>query len=72
MSSRRSRTLGDYLCAASLRKLLMITTALVLAAAGLALKWHPNLYEASTVITIEAKRGEATDNQAAWRQFNSN
>jgi Uncharacterized protein involved in exopolysaccharide biosynthesis len=44
------------------RKLLIITTALVFAAAAwLALKRQPNLYEASTLVTLESKNGEAND-----------
>jgi uncharacterized protein involved in exopolysaccharide biosynthesis len=62
MTSRRPRTLSEYLRAARYRKLLIITTALVFAAAAwLALQRQPNLYAASTIISIETKSGEATD-----------
>src|SRR5205085_2203179 len=62
MSSRRPRTLSEYLRAARFRKLLIITTALVFAAAAwLALRRQPNLYEASAVITMESGSGEAAD-----------
>jgi succinoglycan biosynthesis transport protein ExoP len=62
MSSRRPRTLSDYLRAVRFRKLLIITTALVVAAAAwLALRRQPNLYEASTLVTLESKSGEAND-----------
>jgi uncharacterized protein involved in exopolysaccharide biosynthesis len=62
MSSRRPRTSGDYLRAAGSRKLLIVTTALVFAAAAwLALKRQPNLYEASTVLALESRGGEAND-----------
>ena len=62
MSSRRPRTLSEYLRAARFRKLLIITTALVFAAAAwLAFRRQPNLYEASTLITLESKNGEAND-----------
>ncbi|MFL6274416.1 MAG: hypothetical protein ACJ74G_04330 [Blastocatellia bacterium] len=62
MSFGRPRTLSEYLRAARLRKLLVITTALVFAAAaGLALKRQSNLYEAATTITVEAKASEAAD-----------
>lgn len=62
MSFGRPRTLSEYLRVARLRKLLVITTALVFAAAaGLALKRQPNLYEAATTITVEAKASEAAD-----------
>jgi capsular polysaccharide biosynthesis protein len=44
------------------RKLLIVTTALVFAAAAwLALKRLPNLYEASTLINVESKSAEADD-----------
>ena len=62
MSSRRPRTLSEYLRAARFRKLLIITTALVFAAAAwLALRRQPNLYEASTLVILESKNGEAND-----------
>ena len=62
MSFGRPRTLSEYLRAARLRKLLVVTTALVFAAAaGLALKRQPNLYEAATTITVDAKAGEVAD-----------
>jgi uncharacterized protein involved in exopolysaccharide biosynthesis len=48
--------------AAAYGKLFVITTALVFAAAAwLALKRQPNLYEASTLIAIESKSGAAND-----------
>jgi len=62
MSSPRPRTLTDYLRAARYRKLLIVTTALVFAAAAwLALKRLPNLYEASALINVESKGAEAGD-----------
>ena len=62
MSSRRPRTSSDYLRAAGSRKLLVVTTALVFAAAAwLALQRQPNLYEASTVLAVESRSGEAND-----------
>ncbi|MFL6212912.1 MAG: GumC family protein [Blastocatellia bacterium] len=62
MSSPRPRTFSDYLRTARYRKLFIITTALVFAAAAwLALKRVPNLYEASAIITIESKNSEAGD-----------
>jgi uncharacterized protein involved in exopolysaccharide biosynthesis len=62
MSSRRPRTLTEYLRAARFRKLLIITSALVFAAAAwLALKRQPNLYEAATIVSIESKSGETND-----------
>lgn len=62
MSSRRPRTLSEYWRAAGFRKPLIITTALVFAAAaGLALKRQPDLYEASATLVLEAKSGEAAD-----------
>src|SRR5438270_10947887 len=62
MSSRRPRRLSEYLRAARFRKLLIITPALVFAAATwLALKQQPRLYEASTLITVESKSSDATD-----------
>jgi len=62
MSSRRPRRLSEYLRAARFRKLFIIMTALVFAAAAwLALKRQPDLYEASTLVTIESKSGQAID-----------
>ncbi|HJQ23218.1 MAG TPA: hypothetical protein VKA60_04835 [Blastocatellia bacterium] len=62
MRSRRPHTLSEYVRAARVRKLLVLTTALVFAAAAyLALKRQPQLYEAATVIAIETKSNEAAD-----------
>jgi hypothetical protein len=59
MSSRRPRTLSEYLRATRSRKLLIVTTALVFAAAAwLALKRQPNLYEASAIVSAESKSGD--------------
>jgi uncharacterized protein involved in exopolysaccharide biosynthesis len=62
MSSRRPRRFSEYLRAAGFRKLFIIMTALVFAAAAwLALQRQPRLYEASTLLNIESKSDQATD-----------
>ncbi|HEY9231257.1 MAG TPA: hypothetical protein VIS78_03905, partial [Blastocatellia bacterium] len=62
MRSRRPHTLSEYLRAARLRKLLVLTTALVFAAATyLALKRQPSMYEAATVVAIETRGNEVAD-----------
>jgi uncharacterized protein involved in exopolysaccharide biosynthesis len=62
MSSLRPRTFSDYLRAARCRKLFIITTALVFAAAAwLALRRLPILYEASAIINVDSKSGDTSD-----------
>jgi uncharacterized protein involved in exopolysaccharide biosynthesis len=62
MSSRRPRRVSEYLRAARPRKGFVIMTALVFAAAAwLALKRQPYLYEAATLLAGESKSDQANE-----------
>lgn len=65
MSSPRPRTLFDYLRAARRRQLVILATAIVFAAAALvAAKRLPNLYQSSAAITVEASANETAMDSA--------